>query len=442
MSLRSPAWLIIGMLLGVVAPFKGLAIEIKQAITLEEAVQEALSWHPTIATAKARLEEQAQRERQAKAGYYPQVSASSKSGYEGRRDEQKYSHALSLSVSQMLYDFGKVRSDVAVEKAQWVKRQAELFKTIEETVHNTSTAAFEIWRYQQLETMAEQQHKALDELTELVAERHRRGAASRSDVAQSKSRVEGAYVQVLQYRNQKLLWQNRLASLLGKESAIAIASAPKVQAQESCQFSEEALEKAPSLAMAFAERDSAEATAAQANARQWPTISLDPTVTHHVRTPNWSQRDTPERTEYGVFLNVNMPLYQGGAINAERKLAQAGRLAAESEILSERQRLLEALFTASSQLEVLGYQKQVLEHREALSIETRELYQQQYLQLGARPLIDLLNAEQEIYQTRFERINIETETELMGLNCAHELGQLHRVFNLGDTSIQGVTLTP
>src|SRR5690625_4804228 len=325
MSLRSPAWLIIGMLLGVVAPFKGLAIEIKQAITLEEAVQEALSWHPTIATAKARLEEQAQRERQAKAGYYPQVSASSKSGYEGRRDEQKYSHALSLSVSQMLYDFGKVRSDVAVEKAQWVKRQAELFKTIEETVHNTSTAAFEIWRYQQLETMAEQQHKALDELTELVAERHRRGAASRSDVAQSKSRVEGAYVQVLQYRNQKLLWQNRLASLLGKESAIAIASAPKVQAQESCQFSEEALEKAPCLAMAFAERDSAEATAAQANARQWPTISLDPTVTHHVRTPNWSQRDTPERTEYGVFLNVNMPLYQGGAINAERKLAQAGR---------------------------------------------------------------------------------------------------------------------
>lgn len=73
----------------------------------------------------------------------------------------------------------------------------------------------------------------------------------------------------------------------------------------------------------------------------------------------------------------------------------------------------------------------MLEQREALSIETRELYQQQYLQLGARPLIDLLNAEQEIYQTRFERINIDTDTHLMGLTCAHELGQLHRSFELG-----------
>lgn len=441
-NFRGALWQLIGGVGLLCCVATAAAVEIKQAITLEEAIQEALAWHPSIATAKARLEEQAQRQRQARAGYYPQVSANAQSGYQGRRDEQKYSQALTLSVSQMLYDFGKVRAEVAVEKATVVGHQAGLLKAIEDTLHNTSAAVFEIWRFQRLESMAKEQHQALSDLTELVSERHLKGAASRSDVAQSKSRVESAFTQVLQYRNQKLLWQNRLASLLGKDSALAIGKAPKLNAQNSCAYTEASLDAAPSLIMALAERDSAAANADKANARMRPTISLDPSLTHHVKAPNWSNQDAPDKTEYGVYLNVNMPLYQGGALSAERKLAHASRLAAESEILSERQRILETLFTSASQLEVFAHQRQVLERREILSIETRELYQQQYLQLGARPLIDLLNAEQEIYQTRFERINIDTDTYLMGITCAHELGQLHRLFELGDAQIQGVNLTP
>lgn len=188
----------------------------------------------------------------------------------------------------MLYDFGKVRADVAVEKAAVAGRQAGLLKAIEDTLHNTSVAAFEVWRFLLLEDMAKEEHQALSDLTELVSERHQKGAASRSDVAQSKSRVEGAFTQVLQYRNQKLLWQN------------------------SCAYTEESLEAAPNLIMALAGRDSAVATADKANARMRPTISLDPSLTHHVKAPNWSNQDAPERTEYGAYLNVNMPLYQGG----------------------------------------------------------------------------------------------------------------------------------
>lgn len=415
------------------------AIEIKEAITLEQAVQEALAWHPSITTAKARLEEQTQRERQAQSGYYPQVSAGMQSGYQGRRNEQQYSQALTLSVSQMLYDFGKVRSEVAAEQAIVVRKQAELLKAIEDTLHNTSRAVFEVWRYQLLEKMARQQHQALNELTELVNERHQKGAASRSDVAQSKSRVEGASTQILQYHNQKLLWQNRLASLLGKDKALAVASAPSLSTNsDSCSYTEESLETAPTMIMVLAERDSANATAKKASARMLPTISLDSTLTHHIKRPDWSNQDELDKTEYGVYLNVNMPLYQGGALNSERKLALANSLAAESEIVSERQRILEALFISSSQLEVFAQQSVVLKRREALSIETRELYQQQYFQLGVRPLIDLLNAEQEIYQTRFERINIDTDTHLMGLTCTHELGRLHQRLGLHDTQIQGV----
>ncbi len=41
---------------------------------------------------------------------------------------------------------------------------------------------------------------------------------------------------------------------------------------------------------------------------------------------------------------------------------------------------------------------QILRRQQQLSERTRELYQQQYLDLGSRPLLDVLNAEQEVYQ--------------------------------------------
>jgi adhesin transport system outer membrane protein len=53
---------------------------------------------------------------------------------------------------------------------------------------------------------------------------------------------------------------------------------------------------------------------------------------------------------------------------------------------------------------------QIQSRQESLSIRTRELYQQQYLDLGSRPLLDVLNAEQEVYQARF------TQQQTLG-NC-------------------------
>lgn len=409
---------------------------------MNDALLTALGWHPSIATAKAKLTEQQFRERVAKSGYLPQVSGGLKSGYEGRGSDQESSQILTLSVSQMLYDFGEVRHGVRAERALVLKQQAELFMAVEDTLNNTATAVLESWRYQELEAMALAQHRALQKLTDLVAERHRKGAASRSDLAQSKTRVESAYTQVLQHQNQKRMWQNRLASLLGKQQPHAISSQPAPLSAESCVFTHESVEEAPSLRAAFALRDSADAVAKKATARTLPTLSLDPSVTHYLKDPQWAEQGEPDKTQYGVYLNMNMPLYQGGALSAERKLAQATKMAAEADILAERQQILEALFTSSAQREVLTHHLNVLSQREALSQETRRLYQQQYMELGTRPLIDLLNAEQEIFQTRFERINVQHEMQLTSLTCAHALGQLRPLFALENAVIQGVNLTP
>ena len=73
---------------------------------------------------------------------------------------------------------------------------------------------------------------------------------------------------------------------------------------------------------------------------------------------------------------------------------------------------------------------------------TRELYQQQYLDLGSRPLLDVLNAEQEVYQARFTQQQTLGQLHQLQLNCLYNTGQLRHAFDLDNRTIQTVEIQP
>lgn len=79
-------------------------------LMLNEAVDRAVNWHPSISEAVGKLLSQNEQIEVAKAKYYPQISAGVNNGYSNTYLDHGYSPALVLSISQMLYDFGKVAS--------------------------------------------------------------------------------------------------------------------------------------------------------------------------------------------------------------------------------------------------------------------------------------------------------------------------------------------
>lgn len=83
---------------------------------------------------------------------------------------------------------------------------------------------------------------------------------------------------------------------------------------------------------------------------------------------------------------------------------------------------------------------QILRRQQRLSERTRELYQQQYLDLGSRPLLDVLNAEQEVYQARFAELQTQSQLRQLQLNCLYNTGTLRRAFALNNRSIQSVEI--
>lgn len=72
------------------------------SLTINQAVQRAIQWHPDIAEAVGKLLEQADQVDVAKAKYYPQISGGMNNGYSNSYSEKGYSPSFVLSVSQML----------------------------------------------------------------------------------------------------------------------------------------------------------------------------------------------------------------------------------------------------------------------------------------------------------------------------------------------------
>ncbi|MGT3086060.1 TolC family protein, partial [Salmonella enterica] len=169
-------------------------------LTLNDAVNRAVNWHPSIREAIGKLLAQNEQIEVAKSKYYPQVSAGVNNGYSNTYTDHGYSPSLVLSVSQMLYDFGKVASQVRAETAGAAQQQANVLLSIDTVAHETANAIVQTQSWQQMVEAAEEQLVALDSIGKLIRQRSDEGATSLSDVVQTEARIESARSQLAQYQ--------------------------------------------------------------------------------------------------------------------------------------------------------------------------------------------------------------------------------------------------
>jgi adhesin transport system outer membrane protein len=71
--------------------------------------------------------------------------------------------------------------------------------------------------------------------------------------------------------------------------------------------------------------------------------------------------------------------------------------------------------------------------------ETRDLYQKQFLDLGTRTLLDVLNADQELHAARFDEINTRFDLYKLNVECAYAAGRLRDAFGLSSPSPEQIS---
>lgn len=410
-------------------------------LDINRAVQRAVRWHPDIGAEVGKLFAEAEKVNIAEAKYYPQVNGGFDSGITNSYSDHGYSPSLVLSLSQMLYDFGKVASSVREANAAVAQQQANVLVSIDMVAHDAAAALVQVQGYQQLVDISRQQLEALNHIAGLANMRNSEGASSRSDVVQTQTRIEGAQATLTQYQASLDRWRASLATWLGWQSVGDISNDFPSGLLNACQTDKVDDRLVPSVLAAWAQANQASAQLDNANAQMLPTISLEPEVTHYLNN-RYANSRTLDRTQYSAWVRVKMPLYQGGGLSASRDAARHSLEAASAGVKSAQLKARQQLHEARDEATGLQQALQIQRRQRSLGEETRELYQMQYLELGSRPLLDVLNVEQEIYQTRFTLQQTETRLRTLQLDCLYNTGRMRTAFALDRHAIQGVELQP
>lgn len=421
------------LVIGLVPNSADGAIDGAGIVTLESAAREAIAWHPSIVEAIGRLNARAEEIEVAEAGYLPQISAGIGSNYD-KAAGSRWRPRANISASQMLYDFGKVSSSVAMAEAGTKIGRAQMLLAVDSLVRDTSYAVIEIQRTAALRQVALDQLESISSINELVHHRYRRGAATRSDALQAQARVQAAEATIQEIEAEQQRWSSNLAHLLGRQTAPEISSEVPDWFQESCQGGEPDWSNVPAIMQVQAQRDQALAELDRSRADGLPTVSLGAGTATDIEAP------FSHRADYNFGINVSSTLFSGGGNRARTRsatFALGAADAAEANVRNEVSRLL-----AEAQRQVASYTNvlDTLASRQESMRETGVLYRRQYLEMGTRTLVDLLNAEQELHQVRFDLVNTRHDLRRLQVDCLFNSGAERRAFGLSGMVIRGVTL--
>lgn len=404
---------------------------------MSDAVRTAVASHPSVRNAAGQALQADEGIAAARSGYYPQVSAgissrTSNSQIEGYGSRQV--HQASLSVSQMLYDFGKVEGAVGEAQGTAAAARARILLAMDNVARDTAQAWVEVHRQQAMGAVAQAQVDGVRALASLVRERQSKGATSQSDVAQAQSRLEAARTQLLSAEAQAQRWRLNLMNLtqgtapsgITGEAPAALAGACGPQAQA-------LLDLLPaSVQAAQADLDTAQAAVRSAGAQMLPTLSLEGSVNRGLDAG--SRLAGQQGAVSSLMVNFSAPLYEGGRSQARQRAAVHAVEAAEAAVHHARLSARQQFEDARAQSQDHAQRLPLLAEREASTRLTRDLYREQYLQLGTRSLLDLLNAEQEFHAARFERVQSEHEIQRLALECLYQSGRLRDAFGLADVA--------
>lgn len=397
-------------------------------------MQEVLSWHPTVVQAASTLDARGEDVTVARAGYLPRISAGVGSGYDSRLGSI-WRPRPQVSASQMLYDFGKVASAVDYARAGTRLGRADMLLAIDGLIRETGYAIVEVQRNAALRAVALEQLSRIQEISALVEKRFGKGATTRSDTLQAQSRVAAAQASLTRIEAEQRRWTTSLAFLLGRDTApIVDPDVPDWLMRSCAQASQVDWADIPVVMRAKAQYEQATAEQRRARANRLPTIALAGDAAADISSP------FSDRSLYNFGLNVSSDVFGGSAVRARVRGADYALRAAEAAERQARVEIGQRLAEAQQQIAGLTELLDTLSERQDNMIETGKLYRLQYLDMGTRTLVDLLNAEQELQQARFDGVNTTHDLRRLAIDCVYYSGRARDDFKLTGTTVRGVTL--
>lgn len=379
--------------------------------TLAQAVESSIAWNPEVRAALSSWRAVAQTVTQARAQFLPSIDANLARGRE--RTDSPITRPLGppptlsrseagITVSQLLFDGGAASSELRRQEARAEAAYAQFGATAETVAGRTAQVFFEVLRLRALVALAEQNLAVHQNTLKQMVRRSDSGIGRRSDDRQTAARVALAQSTLAQlrgllkqaeagYRNQT----GHAADALAGEAA-PVASLPST-AQAAVDL---ALATHPAIRAAKLEVEASVADRNFAQSRYAPRATLELGATHN-RDLDGLRGLNGDRT---AMLVLRHNLFRGGADAARVREAEARRDQAGDLVARAQNDLERDVRQAWEGLESERVRLPDLQRYAEASAEVVEAYRSQFT-LGQRSLLDVLNAENELYNARSGHVN-------------------------------------
>jgi TolC family type I secretion outer membrane protein len=393
------------------------------AQSLDEVLVQTYETNPRLQAQRAQLRSIDEQVSQAYARYRPNVAivgsseatqselSSVETEVGGTTDASQtlWTNRIALNLSQNIYEGGGTVARIDSAVRQVGQQRAVLQSTEQEIFLDAVTAYTDVVAAQRVVELAINNEERLERQRQATVDRFEVGEVTRTDVAQAEARLAGAVADRVRAEGELAQAIARFEAVVGFRPDDLTTRFAAITRPASLIEAQARAEKNPGLTAAEFAVDVALADVRVAQADLLPTVDLDGSVGYTDEPSDTIGSQTDAR----ISATVTIPLYQTGA--------EYSRVRQQKQVVDQRRRELddtrrevtqnvteawEGLQTAAAAAR--SFEEQVRANQIALEGVRTEA------QVGARTVLDVLDAEQELFQAEVDLVDARA-TEVVAL---------------------------
>jgi outer membrane protein len=404
------------------------------ADTLRDALEAAYASNPNLTAARAGQQVIDENVPLTKAQGRPRASATAtyNENILNSASGQGFSTARSVSVGPTiqvpLYSGGAIKNAIRAAETR-VEAGRENLRGTESAIFSAVVAAYmDVIRDESVVSLNRAQVGVLQVNLQATRDRFEIGDLTRTDVAQSEARLATAISSMESARANLIRSKEGYIQLVGKAPENLEAPPPLPNLPDAPDMAVKiAMDNNPDLAAANKQYNAAIFDRKGANASRLPTVSgfTSGNYNNALSSSKLNGRTTgidQSSTTAQVGVQVNIPLYQGGAPAAQIRQAQA-RLSQAQEAIIAAERDVIAQTRASyaawrASIEVIASSERAVSANE-LSLEGVRAENT----VGNRTILDILNAEQELLNSKVQLVAARRNSYVAGFTLLAAMGR-------------------
>ena len=415
-------------LFGLTLLFFNLCLKEVQAEKLEEALAFAYENNPDLLAARANLRKVDEGVPAAKSGWRPTVTSSLSLGASQTNsdsggtssDTSSFPGSLSLSVNQSVYDGGRTEISVRQAETNVQTERSRLFTAEQNVMLSGATAFVDVISARSVVELQTNNLNRLEKQLEATRERFKVGEVTRTDVAQAEARVDRAKADKIKATGDLTSSNSTYQRVFGKRAGEL--QPPKkvkdlpIEITDAVNY---ALENNFSLIAAKFEELSALDGVSLSQSSLRPTVTVSGSASHSETSGDADSSST----SLSLNANISIPLYQAGAvysgIRSAKEEANRRRIlveAARRNVIETSSKAFTAWTTARAQAEAL--------EAEVASAEIALEGVEQEALVGARTVLDVLDAEQERLSAQVRLVRASRDNFVAAYTLLSALGKL------------------